>query len=49
MKLDVDKVRNKEMSIREAAHTFSAPRSSLGDRLTKLKEGEIVKMTPDMG
>jgi hypothetical protein len=49
MKLAVDKVRNKEMSVREAADTFSVPRRSLGDRLTKLKEGEIVKMTPHMG
>jgi hypothetical protein len=37
------------MSAREAADTFLVPRSSLGDRLTKLKEGEMVKMTPDMG
>jgi hypothetical protein len=49
MKLAIDKVRNKEMSVREAADTFSVPRSPLGDRLTKLKEGEMVKMTPDMG
>jgi hypothetical protein len=47
MKLAID--RNKEMSVCEAADTFSAPRSSLGDRLTKLKEGQMVKMTPDMG
>jgi Mn-dependent DtxR family transcriptional regulator len=49
VKLAIDKVRNKEMSVREAADTFSVLRSSLGDRLTKLKEGEMVKMTPDMG
>jgi hypothetical protein len=46
MKLVVDKVRNKEMSVRKAADTFSALRSSLGDRLKKLKEGEMMKMTP---
>jgi hypothetical protein len=34
MKFTIDKVRNKEMSVREAADTFSVPRSSLGDRLT---------------
>jgi translation elongation factor P/translation initiation factor 5A len=49
MKLVIDKVRNKEMSVREAADTFSVPISSLGDRLTKLKEGEMVKMTLHMG
>jgi hypothetical protein len=49
MKLAIGKVRNKEKSVREAADTFSATRSSPGDRLTKLKEGEMVKMTPDMG
>jgi hypothetical protein len=50
MKLATDKVRHKEMSARAAAaDTFSVPRSSLGDRLTKLKEGEMVKITPDMG
>jgi hypothetical protein len=49
MTLAIDKVRSKEMLVREAADTFSVPRSSLGDRLTKLKEGEMVKMTPDMG
>jgi hypothetical protein len=46
MTLAIDKVRSKEMSAREAADTFSVPRSSLGDRLTKLKEGEMVKITP---
>jgi hypothetical protein len=49
MKLAVDKVGSKEMSVREAADTFSIPRSSPGDRLTKLKEGEMAKMTTDMG
>jgi hypothetical protein len=49
MKLAIVKVRNKEMPVRNAAYTFSVPRSSIGDRLTKLKEGEMVKMTPDMG
>jgi hypothetical protein len=46
MKLAVDKVRNKEVSVRKAADTFSAPEVLLG---TKLKEGEMMKMTPDMG
>jgi hypothetical protein len=41
MKLAIDKVRSKEMSAREAADTFLVPRSSLGDRLTKLKEGLV--------
>jgi Mn-dependent DtxR family transcriptional regulator len=49
MKLAIGKVRNREMSVREAADTFSVPRSSVGDRLTKLKEGEMVIMTPNMG
>jgi hypothetical protein len=49
MKLAIDKVGSTEMSVREEADTFSVPKSSLGDRLTKLKDGEMVKMTPDMG
>jgi hypothetical protein len=49
MKLAIDKVGSKEMSVREAADTFSVLSSSLGDILTKLKEGEMVIMTPNMG
>jgi hypothetical protein len=49
MKLAIDKVRHKEMSARAEADTFPVPRSSLVDRLTKLKEGEMVKLTSDMG
>jgi hypothetical protein len=48
-KLAMDKVRNREMSVKEAADTFSVPRSSLGDRLTNLKEVEMVKMIPELG
>jgi translation elongation factor P/translation initiation factor 5A len=46
MKLAIDKVGSKEMSVREEADTFSVPKSSLGDRLTKLKEGQMVKIIP---
>jgi hypothetical protein len=38
VKLAIDKVRSKWMSVREAADTFSVPGRSLGDRLTKLQK-----------
>jgi hypothetical protein len=39
MKLAIDKVRNEDILVGEAADTFSVPKSSLGNRLTKLQKG----------
>ena len=43
MILEINKVRNKEMSIRQASDHFSVPKSSLGDRLKALAAGKEVK------
>lgn len=44
MVLAVNKVRNKEMSIREASTRFNVPRSTLGDRIKALKGGKEVPL-----
>lgn len=49
MKLSIDKVRNKGVSVRKAADTFSGPKSSLLDGLRTLHEGGMVKTTFDIG
>ena len=46
MILAINKVRNKEMSIRQASDHFSVPKSSLGDRLKALAAGKEVKLRP---
>ena len=46
MILAINKVRNKEMSIRQASDHFSVPKSSLGDRLKVLAAGKEVKLKP---
>lgn len=49
MKKAVDHVLSGKYSIREAAFHFSVPKSSLGDRVTTLRKGNAVKMTPTLG
>lgn len=46
MIMAVSKVMSMEMTAREAAKVFSVPRSTLGDRIRALKEGNSVALTP---
>lgn len=49
MKQAIEKVRLKEMTIREASERFSVPKSTLGDRLKNLSDGKEVQMRPLLG
>ncbi|KAJ4425442.1 hypothetical protein ANN_28057, partial [Periplaneta americana] len=49
MKGALQNVLSGKMTIRQAAVSFSVPRSSLGDRVLKVKSGSDVKVCADMG
>lgn len=44
MVLAVHKIRNKEMTIREASVRFNVPRSTLGDRIKALEDGKVIPL-----
>lgn len=49
MKEAVEKVRNKEMTIREASERYSVPKSTLGDKVKSYAESKEVEMKPCLG
>ena len=49
MKNAVDFVLEGKMGVREAAHRFGVPKSSLHDRVTQLRKGEQIKLQPKLG
>ena len=49
MKMAVEKVMCGEMGIREAAHHFEVPKSTLSDRMKTLKGDLQVDISPQLG
>lgn len=49
MKMAIDVVITQKMTARQAAESFSVPRSTLGDRLREIRLGNLVDLTPQMG
>lgn len=49
MKEAIDQVMSNKLTTRQAALYFKVPKSTLNDRVVKLKRGESVKISPNMG